>query len=251
MSSSIADRLILKSQRGALLALPALLVAVFALHFRSAADFFNFQWSYTPRPPAEVVPSLIATGNHAPLLHDPHVMVYLALPLFLLCASGLYVLGRRARPLASLVAMAIPVVGVIYLGGLFGMWAAFYRGLGELDPRFVEGATATFAAMSAPKGAFLLTTSLAKLAFLGIALQALALVGTRLIPRWSPLLVVVGCAIFLAFWDLDNWMLIGSVLMLLGFLPMRAALSSGHLLPAAALPAHEGLAATVTRASNS
>jgi hypothetical protein len=29
---------------------------------------------------------------------------------------------------------------------------------------------------------------------------------------------------FLAFWDLDNWMLIGSVLLLIGFLPMRKAL---------------------------
>ena len=246
MPPSLADRLILASQRSALLALPTLLVAVFALHFRSAADFFNFKWSYAPRPPGDVVPSLIAAANNAPLIHDPHVIVYLALPLFLLCASGLYSLGRRARPMASLIAMAISVVGVIYLGGLFSMWAAFYRGLGDVDPRFIEGATATFAAMSASKGAFLLTTSLSKLAFVGVALQALALVGTRLVPRWSPALVVAGCALFLAFWDLDNWMLIGSVLMLLGFLPVRAGLSSQYLRSSASAPANGVLAETRT-----
>ncbi|MBA3916042.1 MAG: hypothetical protein H0X25_19770, partial [Acidobacteriales bacterium] len=93
---------------------------------------------------------------------------------------------------------------------------------------YLAGATATFAAMSAPKGAFLLTTTLAKLAFVGIALQALVLLDTRQVPRWSPLLAASGCALFLVFWDLDNWMLIGAVLMLVGFLPMRSALSKGH-----------------------
>jgi hypothetical protein len=224
MSPSATDRLVLTSQRSALFALPALLVAVFTLHFRGVAEFFQFRSSYTPTPPDQVVASLIASSNQAPLIHDPHVIAYLALPLFLLCASGLYALGRRARPMASLIAMVISVIGVIYLGGLFGMWAAFYRGLGDVDPRYLEGATATFAAMSASKGAFLLTTTLAKLAFVGLALQGLALYGTRLVPRWSPLMVVGGCALFLCFWDLDNWMLIGALLMLGGFLPVRTGL---------------------------
>lgn len=226
MSSSTADRVLLASQRWALIALPSLLIAVFVLHFRGAADFLHFKSAYTPRPPADVVSSLIAAGNRGPLIHDPHVIAYLALPLFLLCASGLYALGRQVRPMASLAAMAVSVTGVIYLGGLFGMWAAFYRGLGDVDPRYVEGAIATFAAMSAAKGAFLLTTTLAKLAFVGLAMQALLLSGMRLLPRWSPVLVAVGSALFLCFWDLDNWMLIGAVLMLAGFVPMRRCLST-------------------------
>ena len=242
MSTSAADRVLLASQRWALIGLPSLLIAVFVLHFRGAADFLHFQATYTPRPPAEVVAGLIASRNHAPLLHDPHVIAYLALPLFLLCASGLYALGRRVRPLASLAAVAVSVTGVIYLGGLFGMWAAFYRGLGDVDPRYLEGATATFSAMSADKGAFLLTTSLAKLAFIGLALQALALSGMRPLPRWSPILVAVGCALFLCFWDLDNWMLIGAALMLAGFAPMARCLSSSPLSEThrGATPAHGG-----------
>lgn len=235
MSSPSTDRLILASQRSALFALPALLIAVFTLHFRGVADFFHFQTSYTPPRPEQVVASLVAAGNRAPLFHDPHVIAYLALPLFLLCASGLHALGRRARPMASLITMALSVIGVIYLGGLFGMWAAFYRGLGDVDPRYLEGATATFTAMSAPHGAFLLTTTLAKLAFVGLALQSLALLGTRLVPHWAPVLVAAGASLFLCFWDLDNWMLIGASLMLIGFLPVRAALSSQHSSDAAGL----------------
>ena len=233
MSPSAADRVLLASQRWALIGLPSLLVAVFLLHFRDAADFLHFRMAYMPRPPADVVAALIAARNQAPLVHDPHVIAYLALPLFLLCASGLYALGRRERPLASLAALAVSLTGVIYLGGLFGMWAAFYRGLGDVDPRYLAGATATFAAMTAAKGAFLLTTSLAKLAFIGFALQALVLTGLRPLPRWSPIAVVVGCALFLCFWDLDNWMLIGATLMLAGFVPMARSLSSSGCLPGA------------------
>jgi hypothetical protein len=217
---------VLASQRGALLGLPTLLLAVFVLHFRGMADFLHFRLSYTPRPPAQVVASLIGAGNHAPLVHDPHVIAYLALPLFLLCASGLYALGRRVQPMASLIAMSVSVTGVIYLGGLFGMWAAFYRGLAGVDPRYLDGAIATFTAMSASQGAFLLTTTLAKLAFIGIALQALVLLRDHALPRWSPILVAIGCALFLCFWDLDNWMLIGAVLMLAGFAPMQTRLLS-------------------------
>jgi hypothetical protein len=58
-----------------------------------------------------------------------------------------------------------------------------------------------------------------KLAIMGLALQALALLGVRGMPRWAVACVVVGCTTFLLFWDLDNWMLIGVTLMMTGFIP--------------------------------
>ena len=99
------------------------------------------------------------------------------------------------------------------------MWTAFYRGLGNVDPQYTAGAIATFQGMTAPHGAFLVTTTLGKLAIMGLALQALALLGVRGIPRWAVACVVVGCTTFLLFWDLDNWMLIGVTLMMTGFIP--------------------------------
>lgn len=208
----------------ALLTLPTLLVGIFAMHFRNAERFFDFRWKYVARPPSEVVHALATGMEPPPLLHDPHVMAYLMLPLFMVCASSLYALGRRHRPLASLVAAAVTFTGVIYLGGLFGMWSAFYSGLSQVDPRFADGATATFAAMTAPRGAFLLTTALAKLAFVGFALQALCLSSLPALPRWAPWLVVAASALFLTFWDQDNWMLIGATLLLAGFVPMARTL---------------------------
>jgi hypothetical protein len=224
MNPSTADRMIRTAQGRALLLLPSLLILVFVLHFRSFANFLTFHTHYVPRPPADVVPRLIAAANRWPMIHDPHMIAYLALPLFLLCAFGLYRIGREARPLISAIALAITVTGTIYLGGVFGMWTAFYRGLGDVDARYTEGATATFAAMTAPHGAFLLTTTLAKLTMIGIGMQALALWNVRAVPKWSPMAIAAGCALFIAFWDLDNWMLIASVLILAGFIPLHARL---------------------------
>jgi len=208
----------------ALLVFPCVFVLVFIMHFRRFSDFSHFRTHYVPAPPERVVAALIAMHNRWPLIHDPHMIAYLALPVIPLCAFALYLLGRRARPRASALALIITIAGSIYMGGVFGMWTAFYRGLGLVDPAHLAGATATFAAMTAPQGAFLVTTTLAKLTMIGLAAQALTLLGTRVAPAWSIVCIALGCSLFLIFWDLDNWMLIGTLLIFIGFLPMRKAL---------------------------
>jgi hypothetical protein len=208
----------------ALLVFPCIFVLVFIMHFRRLADFTHFRMHYVQASPERVVAALVAAQNHWPMIHDPHMIAYMALPIFPLCAFALYVLGRNARPVASAVTMMITIAGSIYLGGLFGMWTAFYRGLGLVDPSNLAGATATFTAMTTPQGAFLVTTTLAKLTMIGLAAQTLTLLGTRVAPLWAIISVALGCSLFLMFWDLDNWMLIGTLLMAIGFLPMRAAL---------------------------
>lgn len=200
----------------AALALPLLLTLVFWMHLRSLARLLDFQLAYTPPSAEATVKWLVAHGPQAFLLHDPHVIAYLVLPLFLVVAQALRAGSRDRHPLASRLAHAVTVVGTIYLGGLFGMWTAFYDGLAHVDASQIAGATATFAAMTAPRGAFLLTTTLAKLAFVGLALQGLLLWGRDLHTRIAAVAIGLGSLLFLAFWDLDNWMFVGSVLMLIG-----------------------------------
>jgi integral membrane sensor domain MASE1 len=69
---------------------------------------------------------------------------------------------------------------------------------------------------------------LAKLTMVGLASQGLALLGTRSIPKWSPFSIAAGATLFLAFWDQNNWMLIGSVLILAGLMPIRKRLLSDN-----------------------
>lgn len=224
MKPSSSTHSIRKILATALLVFPCVFGLVFIMHFHRMADFLNFRMHYVPRSPDRVVAALIAAHNQWPLIHDPHMIAYLAMPVFPLCALALYLLGRQARPVASAIGLMTTITGTIYMGGLFGMWTAFYRGLGLVDPANLAGATATFTAMTTPQGAFLVTTTLAKLVMVGLAAQALVLLGTRTAPVWSILCVVLGCSLFLVFWDLDNWMLIGTLLMMIGFLPMKKAL---------------------------
>jgi hypothetical protein len=207
---------------GALWAFPGLFLLVFLMHFRRWPDFFHFHLTYVPRRPEAVVTSLIAARNKWPMVHDPHILGYLSLPLIPLCAFALYLVGRHKRPLASACAMMVTVTGTIYLGGVFGMWTAFYRGLGLVAPSNTQGAIATFQALTTNQGAFFLTTTLAKLAMLGLLLQALTLLGR--IQTWAVACIVLGALLFLLFWDLDNWMTIGTLLLLAGLLPVRRAL---------------------------
>src|SRR5208282_3053344 len=205
MSTPSATDPIRKILAAALLVFPSAFILVFIMHFRHFADFLTFRWHYVPRDPARVVAALIAAHNRIPLIHDPHMIAYLSLPLLSLSAFALYLLGRGARPVASAITLMTTIAGTIYMGGVFGMWTAFYRGLGLVDPANLAGATATFTAMTAPQGAFLVTTSLAKLTMIGLGAQALTLVGTRVASLWSVVCVALGCLMFLAFWDLDNW----------------------------------------------
>jgi hypothetical protein len=236
MATPLTNDPVRKILAAALLVFPGAFILVFIMHFRRFADFFQFHEHYVPASPEHTVAALIANHNRTPLIHDPHMVGYLALPVFTLCAFALYVLGRGARPFASAVTLMITISGSIYMGGVFAMWTAFFRGLGMVDPSNLTGATATFAAMTAPHGAFLVTTTLAKLAMIGLGAQALVLVGTRVTPLWSIVCVALGCLMFLAFWDLDNWMLIGTVLILAGFLPMRTALQHEADNPSAESP---------------
>jgi len=77
-------------------------------------------------------------------------------------------------------------------------------------------------ALTTNQGAFLLTTTLAKLAMIGLAAQAPMLTGK--IPSWAVACIVLGALLFLLFWDLDNWMTIGTLLILAGLVPVRRAL---------------------------
>jgi len=224
MSTPPATDPIRKILAAALLVFPCSFILVFIMHFRHFADFLTFRWHYVSRDPARVVTALIAAHNNFPLIHDPHMIAYLSMPFLSLSAFALYVLGRGTRPVASAITLMITISGTIYMGGVFGMWTAFYRGLGLVDPANQAGAIATFTAMTAPQGAFLVTTTLAKLVMIGLAAQALVLLRTGVVPTWSIMSVALGASLFLAFWDLDNWMLIGAGLILAGFIPMRKAL---------------------------
>jgi hypothetical protein len=224
MNALTINRFTRQMQASALVGLPMLWLLMLALHFRSLADFLVLRLRFVPVPAADKVRSLIEAQNRWPMIHDPHMIGYLSLPLLVLGAFGLYSLGRRANPALAALGVSLTVIGCIYLGGVFGLFTALTRGLGDVDARFSEGAIATYAAVTAEHGPYGLTRSLAQLALLGIAVQAAALWRAPGIPRWAMAAVAVGCALFVAFWDVDNLMFVGSLCLIAGFIPISREL---------------------------
>jgi hypothetical protein len=218
------DRFIRHSQALALLTLPLLWVLMFALHFRRVADFFVFRAHYVPVPAADKVTHLIEARNRVPMIHDPHLIGYLSLPLLVLGAFGLYAIGRRMRPGLAALGLSLTVSGSLFIGGVFGLFSALTRGLGDVDARYTEGAIATYAAVTADSGAYGLTRRLAMLAMLGIAVQAMALWRAPGVPCWAPVVLAMGCALFLSFWDVDNMMFVGGLCLFAGFVPVARVL---------------------------
>jgi hypothetical protein len=224
MNESPVDRFARHAQALALVGLPLFWMLMLVLHFRSLADFFVFHERYVPAPAADKVTRLIEARNLWPMIHDPHMIGYLTLPLFVLSALGLYRIGRRIRPGIATLGVSLTVTGSIYLGGIFGLFTALTRGLGDVDSRYMEGAIATYVAVTADRGAYGLTRTLAELAMLGLAIQAVALWRAPRVPHWAPVMVILGCAFFLAFWDVDNLMFVGALCLTAGFLPIATEL---------------------------
>jgi len=224
MNELPVDRFARHAQASALVGLPLLLMLMLVLHFHSLSEFLVFRDHYVPVPAADKVTRLIEAGNRWPMIHDPHLIGYLSLPLFVLGALGLYRVGRRVRPGLASLGVTLTVVGTIYLGGVFGLFTALTRGIGDVDARYTDGAIATYAAVTADHGAYGLTRMLAELAMLGLALQAAALWRAPRVPRWATAMVILGCAFFLAFWDVDNMMFVGSLCLMTGFMPVAMEL---------------------------
>ena len=133
-------------------------------------------------------------------------------------------MNALADPGLAALGVSLTVTGCVYVGGVFGLFTALTRGLGAVDPRFTEGAIATYAAVTAEHGAYGLTRTLAELALLGIAVQSIALWRAPGVPRWATLAVAAGCSLFLVCWDVDNWMFVGALGWLAGAIPMSREL---------------------------
>jgi len=227
MQTSDVESLIRRSQGVALLAMPALWLLMLALHFHALADFFTLNLRYVAPSAADTVHRLMAARHRAPLIHDQHVLGYLSLPVLLLAAFGLYRLGRGARPALAAAGLSLTAIGTIYTGGVFGLYTALMRAVGDVDPALADGAIATYVAATAHTGAYALTRGLAQLSVVGLALQAWTVRDVAGIPRAATLLVVLGCALFFAFWDIDNLMFVGGLCLAAGLWPHARVLWSG------------------------
>jgi hypothetical protein len=219
-----------------LLALPLMLAIAFALHYSSLADFLAFEFSKPPYSAERLLQTLSSEDGGFRLYTLPHLVGYLALPLFIPASLVLAYATFRQAPWHALVGATLTCVGVVFLAGVFGAWMSFAV-LGTATELGAEGLLTALSTLTAMQGSLMLSTVLSALTFLGMIVLGLGLWQSHAAPRWSAALFVLGNVLILAFIDLDNWMLVGSLLMCVGLLPLSSKLfhsESGSCLEEAA-----------------
>jgi hypothetical protein len=220
-----------------LLVFPLVLMIAFGLHFTSIEEFFVFRLRYEPRTASEFMANL--TGPARMRLYTlPHLVGYLDLPLLIGAALFLGSVLFEERPWVAVLGVVSAAVGAVYMGGVFGSWLSF-GAVGNVGPDQVAGAIPALEALTEMQGPMLLTTTLSGLGLLGLMVLGGGLFFTNVVPKWSPALIFLGNLMILVFMDLDNWMLIGALMMLIGGLPISLPYLTGRERaygPAAELP---------------
>jgi hypothetical protein len=200
-------------------AFPALLIIAFIFHFMgefTLADFLKLKLTYVQPSPERFMEILRSNSPMAFVL--PHLILYLALPLAIpaVVYLGSFLFDRK--PWLSIVGIFTTLIGIIYMGGVFGSWLSF-SAIGNVSADQVAGAIPALAALIKEQGMLMMTSMLAGLSLLGFMIITAGLFYTRAIPRWQAALIFAGNLMIIAFMDIDNLMLIGATLWFIGTLP--------------------------------
>lgn len=204
-----------------LLIFPFTLLLGFALHFSSLEKFFKFRL-VKPTYNAEHMFHML-TGSNPHLFIVAHAIVFVAIPLMLLVVLVLAYFLYTKSPIMAFVGAAIGIVGCIAMAGVLSAWLSF-SAVGRVAPEHYEGAKAALIELTRMQGVLKTVTALSYLTFIGMIILAAGLLQSGLFRVWNMLSIILGSALFLAFMDLDNWMFIGTILILIGLIPVSKKL---------------------------
>jgi len=197
-----------------------------ALNYPSLSTFFTFD-KFTPvyllSGTSDSVTQFLATITSADggfrLFLFPHYIIYAAMPLFIIVSLSLaYMLFRKA-PWHALIGATITSVGAVHFIGVLGAWLSF-PAITNTPVDQLPNLLPVLTALSTPGGALLASTTLSIFVFLGMIILGFGFYKSRIIPRWSAALVIVGNILILAFAGIENFMAIGMLLTLIGLLPL-------------------------------
>lgn len=230
MKNQKAVTLLKKISGISLILFPLLLMVAFGMHYDNLSDFFRFELRYEPNSTQGFMNTL--TGpNHDRLYTNPHLLAYLSVPFLMI--SGLYcgyVLVKQ-KPWYAISGALMTLVGGVFLSGVFASWLSF-AAVGNLAPDQIAGAIPALEALTEMQGPLAFMTYMSALSLVGLIVLAAGLYASQIVPKWSASLIFIGNLLILVFMDLDNWMFIGALLILIGSLPLSLPLLSKKESPA-------------------
>jgi hypothetical protein len=112
------------------------------------------------------------------------------------------------------------------MSGVISTWLSF-SAVGRVAPEYYDGAKAALIELTRMEGPLKTVTALSYLTFIGLIILAAGLLQFRIFRIWNMIAIILGSTLFLAFMDLDNWMFIGTILILIGLIPVSRKLSRG------------------------
>lgn len=202
-----------------LIVLPMLLAIAFALHYTALSDFFEFRLVKPPYSAERLLHTLTSPDGGFRHYTLPHLVGYLALPLFIPASLALASAIVERAPWHALLGAALTCFGVVFMGGVFGAWMSF-AAVGGVSGEAASNLLPVLQALTTMQGSLMLSSVLSAFTFLGMIVLGFGLYQSRIAPRWSAALFILGNVLVLAFIDLDNWMFVGALLMMVGMLPL-------------------------------
>jgi hypothetical protein len=202
-----------------LILFPSALIVSFILHHMgefSFADLLTLKFTYQS-PTSERFMEIFRSKSLMDYIL-PHLVIYFALPLAIPAVIYLGSILFEKKPWLSMIGISTTVIGIIYMGGVFGSWLSF-SAIGNVSTDQVGSAIPVIAELIRPQGMLMMTSLLAGFSIVGFMIIASGLFYTRAIPRLQSILIFAGNLMIIIFMDIDNLMLIGAILWLLGTLP--------------------------------
>lgn len=208
-----------------MLALPLLQGLTFLLHYESFGGFFDFSLSKPPYTTDQEWAKISDPARGWRYFFMPHYLAYFILPFYLGIAATIARAIWAKAPLLAVIGSITTAIGLIYMGGVFGAWLSF----GAVTNLAPEAGMSAFLALTEMKGALMITSVLSLLAILGLAILGTGLIITRAVPLWAGLCFLIGNILIVVMMDRDNWMFVGTLLMLAGLSPLIRHIHQDHL----------------------
>jgi len=177
-----------------------------AIAHDSLKSFFNFNFYRTI---TDATAKFTASSDPTLLFRYylfPHYLIYVSMLFYIGLALGLSAVFYKKTPWHSFIGAILSIIGAAYFIGVLGAF------------------------LSVPMGEVVMTGiikvsfALCVLVFVGNVVQGFGLYQSKLIPKWKSSLFIAGNILILIFPGVENWMALGSLMMVVALLPLTKLL---------------------------
>lgn len=189
---------------------PLLTFVGWAIAHDSIGSLFNFNFTWTP---TDGTTKLTSASDPALLFRYyllPHYFIYSAFPFYIGLAITLMSKLYKKAPWHSFVGVILSIVGSVYFIGVLGAFLSIPMGTVNMT------------------NILKVSFALCILVFVGNIVQGFALLKTDILAKWQSILFIGGNVLILIFPGTENWMALGSLLMLIALLPMSMKVFKKH-----------------------